>query len=99
MLGIELMQPFQGERRAGTIAQQALAPGAVGGLDAHRAVDREATRSAAGLCARARIACSGREAAGENAAFEVGGESRARRRRDRVGMVGLGTAHVGTIVR
>jgi len=35
-------QPAQGERRPGAIAQQPLAPGAVGSLDAHRAIDGEA---------------------------------------------------------
>jgi hypothetical protein len=37
----ELMQLLQSERWAGAITQQALAPGAVGSLDAHRGVDRE----------------------------------------------------------
>ena len=42
-LGIQFAQPVQGERRPGAIAQQPLAPGAVSGLDAHRAVHGEAT--------------------------------------------------------
>jgi len=37
--GIEFAQPVQGEGWPGTVAQQPLAPGAVGGLDAHRTVD------------------------------------------------------------
>ena len=41
-LGIELAQPAQGEGVAGAVAQQTLAPGTVGGRDAHRAVDGEA---------------------------------------------------------
>ena len=41
MLGIELMQPFQGEGWASAIAQQAFTPGTIGRLDAHRAIDRE----------------------------------------------------------
>jgi hypothetical protein len=43
VLGIELAQPIQSERWPGAVAQQPLAPGAVGGLDAHRAVDGETT--------------------------------------------------------
>jgi hypothetical protein len=39
---IEFLQPIQGERWPGSVAQQPLAPGAVGGLDGHRAVDGEA---------------------------------------------------------
>ena len=42
VLGIEFAQPIQGERWARAITQQPLAPGAVGGLDAHRGVDGEA---------------------------------------------------------
>jgi hypothetical protein len=42
MVGSALAQPAQGERRAGTIAQQPRAPGTVSGRDAHRAVDGEA---------------------------------------------------------
>ena len=37
----EFAQPVQGERGPGALAQQTLAPGAVGGLDAHRAVLRK----------------------------------------------------------
>ena len=40
--GIEFAKLLQGERRAGAAAQQTLAPGAVGGLDAHRAVHGKA---------------------------------------------------------
>ena len=42
MLAVELAQPVKGERWAGAIPEQPLAPGAVGGLDAHRDVDGEA---------------------------------------------------------
>ena len=42
VLAVELAQPVQGEQRAGTIAQQPLAPGGVSGRDAHRRIDREA---------------------------------------------------------
>jgi hypothetical protein len=41
-LTVELAQPVQGGRWPGTVPQQPLAPGAVGGLDAHRGVDGEA---------------------------------------------------------
>jgi hypothetical protein len=43
VLGIEFAQPIQSEGRPGAIAQQALTPGTVSGLDAHRAVHGEAT--------------------------------------------------------
>ena len=43
VLGIERVQPVQGERWPGAIAQPPLAPGAVGGRDAYRAVDGEVT--------------------------------------------------------
>jgi hypothetical protein len=39
VLAIEFARPFQGERWPGAIAQQALAPGVVGGLDAHRGIN------------------------------------------------------------
>jgi len=42
VLAVALAQPVQGERWAGAVAQQPQAPGAVGGLDAHRGVDGEA---------------------------------------------------------
>jgi len=41
VLGIALLQSFQGERRPGAVAQQALPPRVVGGLDTHRRVDGE----------------------------------------------------------
>jgi hypothetical protein len=41
VLAVALAQPVQGERWAGAVPEQPLAPGAVGGLDAHRAVDRK----------------------------------------------------------
>ena len=42
MLGIALVQIFEGERRTGTVAQQTFEPNPVGALDAHRAIHREA---------------------------------------------------------
>ena len=42
-LRIEFAQPVQGQRWPGAVTQQPLAPSAVLGLDAHRAVDGEAT--------------------------------------------------------
>ena len=42
VLGIEFAQPIQSERWPGAVAQQTLAPSAISGLDAHRAVHGEA---------------------------------------------------------
>jgi len=42
MFGVVLVQMLEGERRAGTVAQQPFAPGPVGAFDAHRGVEREA---------------------------------------------------------
>ena len=42
VLRVKFVQPVQGERWPGAIAQQALTSGTVSGLDAHRGVDREA---------------------------------------------------------
>jgi hypothetical protein len=39
VLGIEVAQPVESERWLGAVAQQPLAPGAVGGRDAHRRID------------------------------------------------------------
>ncbi len=41
--GIEFAEPVQGEGWPGAVTQQALAPRAVSGLDAHRRVDGKAT--------------------------------------------------------
>jgi len=41
-MAVVLAKAVQRERWPGAVPQQPLAPGAVGGLDAHRAVDGEA---------------------------------------------------------
>jgi hypothetical protein len=38
---VDGLEPLQGERRAGTVAQRPLEPGPVIGLDADRSIDRE----------------------------------------------------------
>jgi hypothetical protein len=48
-LRVDGLQPLQGERRAGTVAQQPLEPGPVIGLDPDRGIDREAA-AVAPLC-------------------------------------------------
>ena len=44
-VGIALVQIFESERRTGKVAQQTFEPNPVGGLDAHRAIHREAASS------------------------------------------------------
>ena len=58
MLGIPLLQPFQGQRWAGAVTQQSLQPRPVGGLDAYRSGEVTAVGEGVDdLSPGARVAC------------------------------------------
>ncbi len=66
VLGIEFAQPIQSERWPGAVAQQTLAPSAISGLDAHRAIDGE-TAAVLPLRHRLRVIARQQAAAHEHA--------------------------------